>query len=53
MTNTIIFNEDNFANLKKWALKPGKLNTLEIAIVPDHLYILADDDQYIGYLVLQ
>ena len=53
VTNTIIFNEDNFANLKKWALKPGKLNTLEIAIVPDHLYILADDDQYIGYLVLQ
>lgn len=53
VTNKIIFNEDNFANLKKWAIAPGKLNTLEIAIVPDHLYILADQDQYIGYLVME
>ena len=53
VTNKIIFNEDNFANLRKWALAPGKLNTLEIAIVPDHLYILADQDQYFGYLVME
>jgi hypothetical protein len=53
VTNKIIFNENNFANLRKWELKPGKLNTLEIAIVPDHLYILADADQYIGYLVME
>ena len=50
VTKSIVFNEENFANLKKNKLKPGKLNSLEIAIVPDHLYILADDDQYIGYL---
>lgn len=50
VTKSIIFNEANFTNLKKNKLKPGKLNSLEIAIVPDHLYILADDDQYIGYL---
>ena len=53
VTKKIIFNENNFANLRKWELKPGKLNTLEIAIVPDHLYILADADQYIGYLVME
>ena len=50
VTNNIVFNENNFANLKLNGLKPGKLNSLEIAIVPDHLYVLADDDQYIGYL---
>ena len=53
VTNKIIFNKDNFANLKKTGLLPGKINSLEIAIVPDHLYILADDDQYIGYLVME
>ena len=50
---TIVFNKDNFANLKKQGLMPGKINSLEIAIVPDHLYILADADQYIGYLVME
>ena len=50
---TIVFNKDNFANLKKQGLMPGKINSLEIAIVPDHLYILADEDQYIGYLVME
>ena len=53
VTNSIIFNKTNFANLKKQGLTPGKINSLEIAIVPDHLYILADDDQYIGYLVME
>ena len=53
VTNEIVFNKENFANLKKQALMPGKLNDLEIAIVPDHLYVLADADQYIGYLVME
>ena len=55
VTNTIVFNEDNFANLKNKELKSGwgKLCPLEIAIVPDHLYILADDDQYIGTLAIE
>lgn len=53
VTKSIVFNKDNFANLKKQGLMPGKINSLEIAIVPDHLYILADDDQYIGYLVME
>ena len=53
VTNSIVFNKNNFANLKNRGLAPGKLSPLEIAIVPDHLYILADDDQYIGYLVIQ
>lgn len=53
VTNEIVFNKENFANLKKQALTPGKLNDLEIAIVPDHLYVLADADQYIGYLVME
>ena len=53
VTNKIVFNKDNFANLKKTGLTPGKINSLEIAIVPDHLYILADEDQYIGYLVME
>ena len=53
VTNKIIFNKDNFANLRKTGLTPGKINSLEIAIVPDHLYILADQDQYIGYLVME
>ena len=53
VTKSIVFNEENFANLKKNKLKPGKLNSLEIAIVPDHLYVLADDDQYSGYLELK
>ena len=53
VTNKIIFNKDNFANLRKTGLTPGKINSLEIAIVPDHLYILADADQYIGYLVME
>ena len=53
VTNTIVFNENNFAKLKTQGLTPGKINSLEIAIVPDHLYIRADEDQYIGYLVLE
>ena len=53
VTNTIVFNENNFAKLKTQGLTPGKINSLEIAIVPDHLYILADEDQYIGYLVME
>ena len=53
VTNKIIFNKDNVANLRKTGLTPGKINSLEIAIVPDHLYILADQDQYIGYLVME
>ena len=53
VTNSIIFNENNFAKLKTQDLTPGKINSLEIAIVPDHLYILADEDQYIGYLVME
>ena len=53
VTNQIVFNKETFANLKKQALTPGKLNDLEIAIVPDHLYVLADADQYIGYLVME
>ena len=55
VTNTIVFNEDNFANLKnkKLASGWGKLCPLEIAIVPDHLYILADADQYIGTLAIE
>ena len=53
VTKSIVFNEDNFSNLKLNGLMPGKLNSLEIAIVPDHLYVLADDDQYIGYLEIE
>ena len=53
VTKSIVFNKDNFANLKKTGLMPGKLNSLEIAIVPDHLYVLADADQYIGYLEIE
>ena len=53
VTKSIVFNKDNFANLKVQGLTPGKINSLEIAIVPDHLYILADEDQYIGYLVME
>ena len=53
MTNNIVFNEANFASLKTKDLTAGKINTLKIAIVPDHLYVLADADQYIGTLTIE
>lgn len=49
-TNTIVFNKDNFKSYIA-AAKTGTINTIKINIVPDHLYILADDDQNYGVLV--
>lgn len=49
-TNTIVFNKNNFKSYIA-AAKIGTINTIKINIVPDHLYILADDDQNYGILV--
>ena len=51
-TNTIVFNKNNFKSYIA-AAKIGTINTIKINIVPDHLYILADDDQNYGVLVAQ
>ena len=48
--STIAFTEDIFGTFTQG--KMGSTHPIRIKIVPDHLYVLADADQYFGYLPL-
>lgn len=50
--STIQFNSSFFSNYTSPA-GIGKINTILIKIVPDYLYVLADSDQTVGYLVIE
>lgn len=50
--STIQFNSTFFSNYTSPA-GIGKINTILIKIVPDYLYVLADSDQTVGYLVIE
>lgn len=52
VVSTIVFKQANFPEYTS-AAAIGKINPIKIKIVPDYLYVLADDDQTQGYLVLQ
>lgn len=49
--STIIFNSDNFKDLT--AGTPGMIHPIKIKIVPKYLYVLSDDDQSTGFLVVE
>ncbi len=48
--STIILNTTNFSNLA--AATTGEIHPIRIKIVPDYLYVLSDDDQSTGALVV-
>ena len=50
ITSNIILNKDHFSALT--AGTAGETQTIKIAIAPDNLYVLADDDQLSGILVV-
>lgn len=47
--STIVLNNSNFADLMGTT---GEIQHIQIKIVPDYLYVLSDDDQTIGYLIV-
>lgn len=49
--STIILNSDNFKDLT--AGTPGIIHPIKIKIVPKYLYVLSDDDQSTGFLVVE
>lgn len=48
--STIILNPTNFNDLATGTT--GEINPIKIKIVPDYLYVLSDDDQSTGFLVV-
>lgn len=48
--STIILNKINFSNLA--TATTGEIHPIRIKIVPDYLYVLSDDDQSTGVLVV-
>lgn len=50
VTNTIVLNKANFKNLATGAT--GRVNKIQIKIVPTYLGVLADKDQATGFLVI-
>ena len=52
ITSKIVFSELNFPSYIAGG-SIGQINPITIKIVPDYLYVLADADQRIGYLVLE
>lgn len=51
VTSTIDFTQTNFSSYTS-AAAIHRVNTILIKIVPDYLYVLADSDQTVGYLVI-
>ncbi len=51
VTSTIDFTKTNFTSYTS-AAAIHRVNTILIKIVPDYLYVLADSDQTVGYLVI-
>jgi len=52
ITNTIQFSDSFFTNYTEGGAV-GKLNKITVQIIPDYLYVLADADQRIGYLIVK
>ena len=52
ITNTIQFSDSFFTNYTEGGAV-GKLNKITVQIIPDYLYVLADADQRLGYLVIE
>lgn len=52
ITNTIQFSDSFFINYTEGGAV-GKLNKITVQIIPDYLYVLADADQRLGYLVIE
>lgn len=52
VTSTIVLNQANFEALKSGTGTTGEIQHIQIKIVPDYLYVLSDDDQTIGYLIV-
>lgn len=52
VTSTIVFNKDYFPSLTPGE-NIGVIKPILIKIVPSYLYVLADDDQTLGYIVLE
>ncbi|MBO6234060.1 MAG: hypothetical protein J6N43_01380, partial [Prevotella sp.] len=52
ITNTIQFSESFFTNYTEGGAV-GKLNKITVQIEPKYLYVLADADQRIGYLLVE
>lgn len=50
--STIVLNKDNFEALKSGTGTTGEIQHINIKIVPDYLYVLSDDDQTIGFLIV-
>ncbi len=52
ITNTIQFSDSFFTSYTEGGAV-GKLNKITVQIIPDYLYVLADADQRLGYLVIE
>jgi len=52
ITNTIQFYDGYFSAYTEGGAV-DKLNTITVQIIPDYLYVLADADQRLGYLVIE
>ena len=52
ITNTIQFSDSFFTSYTEGGAV-GKLNKITVQIIPDYLYVLADADQRLGYLVIK
>ena len=52
ITNTIQFSDSFFTSYTEGGAV-GKLNKITVQIIPDYLYVLADADQRIGYLIVK
>lgn len=52
ITNTIQFSDSFFTSYTEGGAV-GKLNKITVQIIPDFLYVLADADQRLGYLVIE
>lgn len=50
VTSTIVLNSTNFKDLTTGTT--GEIHPVRIKIVPDYLYVLSDDDQATGFLVV-
>lgn len=53
ITSSIILNNDNFPGISSMGSDKKNSYTLNIKIVPDHLYVLSDADQTAGVLVIK
>lgn len=53
VTSSIVFNQDNFGYGSGSVLKASNRYPIRIKIMPKYLYVLADVDQTLGYLLIE